>query len=458
MTYIISLIVFLAVLTVVTTLLAIIFRRVVETNKVHIVQSRKTTASYGTGNDNGNVYYAWPSWVPWFGVKVIELPVSNFNLSLANYAAYDKDRVPFLVDVTAFFRIKDTNIAAQRVASIDELKEQLKQIAQGAVRKILASDVIDKIMVERSKFGNMFTEEVGEQLAAWGVETVKSMELMDIRDENGSEVVHNIMAKKKSHIEMESRIEVAKNHQTAKIAEIEAQQAQDVRAQEAEQAVGQRTADKDKAVGIANQQASQEIQAQAAITKEREMAVVRVGQVQQAEITRDKAVVEAEQNKKTTVIIAEGALEATKRASEGIEIKGKAEGAAALAIQMAPVNAQISLAKEIGSNPGYQNYLAMIEGIKAYLAVGSEQAKALQGADIKVIANTGKPTEGVNNVMDLFTSKGGTNLSAMVEAFAQTPLGQATLAKFGIKISSETAPVKTAEAPATPAAPKGDAK
>ena len=64
-------------------LLMVIFRRVVPTNMVHIVQSSKKTTSYGTNRENGNVYYSWPSWVPGFGVTVIELPVSNFDLSLS---------------------------------------------------------------------------------------------------------------------------------------------------------------------------------------------------------------------------------------------------------------------------------------------------------------------------------------------------------------------------------------
>src|SRR3989338_2691224 len=165
--------------------ISILYRVVVPTNMVHIVQTRKKTTSYGTGQLGSNVYYRWPRWIPRLGVTVIELPVSNFDLSLKDYEAYDKDRVPFMVDVTAFFRIKDTALAAQRVASIKELEEQLSLIVQGAVRKVLASDVVESIMLERSQFGTAFTNEVSVQLEEWGVESVKSMELMDIRDGGG---------------------------------------------------------------------------------------------------------------------------------------------------------------------------------------------------------------------------------------------------------------------------------
>jgi flotillin len=425
---------------------AIAFRRVVPTNMVHIVQSRQATTSYGTGNPNGNVYYAWPSFLPVFGVTVIELPVSNFDLSLHDYDAYDIDRVPFRVDVVAFFRIDDTNVAAQRVSTIEELNGQLLQIVQGAVRKVLASAKIDNIMLERATFGQQFTAEVEDQLGQWGVYPVKSMELMDIRDGQGSQSISNIMAKKISHIEMESRTEVAINNRSAETAEIEAGQAVEIRRQEAAQAVGERTAQKDQAVGIANEQSRQEVLTQSKVTAEREMAVTQVEQVRQAEIAREQAVVTADQQKQTTVIIAEGQLEATRRAAEGIQVEGAARAEAEKMMQLAPVEAQIRLAEQIGQNPAFQQYLATIQSLESYIVVGSKQAEALQKADVKVIANSGNPAGGVSDVMDLFSSNGGTNLAAMVEAMAQTPMGQAVFERLGIQMTSTTAAPPSAPA------------
>lgn len=408
------------------------YRSVVPTNMVHIVQSSKKTTSYGTGQTAGNVYYSWPNWFPRIGIAVIKLPVSNFDLSLKDYEAYDRDRVPFMVDVTAFFRVVNTTMAAQRVKSIEELINQLHLIVQGAVRKVLASDVIDVIMLERSKFGNMFTDEVKEQLAEWGIESVKSMELMDIRDGRDSRVISNIMAKKTSHIEMQSRQEVAANMQSAELAEIEATQAVDIRKQEAEQAVGERTADKNKAVGIALQKSEQEILTEQKETKTRDMDVKKVEMVKLAEITKEQQLVFADQQKQTTIITSVGALEAKRNEATGIEVEGAAKATAAKLMQLAPVEAQIALAKEIGANAGYQNYLAIIESVKAYIAVGSKQAEALTKADVKIISNTGNASEGMKGVMNLFTSQGGTNLAAMIEAFAQSPLGESFLSAIGV--------------------------
>ena len=99
-------------------------RRIVPTNVVHIVQRGNQTVSYGTKKAS-NVYYEWPKWLPKLGVEVRVLPVSNFDIELKRYEAYDKDRVPFVVDVKAFFHIADTNVAAEKVESFEELKGQL---------------------------------------------------------------------------------------------------------------------------------------------------------------------------------------------------------------------------------------------------------------------------------------------------------------------------------------------
>jgi flotillin len=137
-------------------LFAFAWRRVVPTNEVHIVQTRKETISYGKGTGHGNTYYEIPSWIPRLGVSKIILPMSVFDLDLSGYEAYDKGRLPFVVDVKAFFRISESNVAAQRVSSFKELGDQLEAIVQGAVRTILAASDIEEIMQGRSKFGDEF--------------------------------------------------------------------------------------------------------------------------------------------------------------------------------------------------------------------------------------------------------------------------------------------------------------
>ena len=417
-------------------LVPLLYRIVVPTNEVHIVQSSKATVSYGKDTGNGNTYYKWPSWIPKLGVTRVILPTSVFDLDLSAYEAYDKGRLPFVVDVKAFFRITDSNVAAARIASFDELNDQLKDVVQGAVRTILASSEIEEIMQGRSKFGKEFTDEVSEQLKTWGVAPVKNLELMDIRDSKDSVVIRNIMEKKKSQIEKESRVEVAKNKQLAQTAEIEAQQQVDLHKQNAAQSVGLRTVEAQRQVEIAQQEKTQAIKEQERLTKEKEMAVFRVAATRQAELEREASLVKADQDKQTTILEAEATLEAKRRDAEAIRIQGEARASAEKAIQLAPVEAQIVLAKEIGSNESYQKYLVTIKQVEASQAVGMEQAKALEKADVKIISNSSGPVEGLNSVLDLFSSGGGMKVGAMLEGLSQTEAGKALLTKAGI--GSET--------------------
>lgn len=414
-------------------------RIVVSTNDMHIIQRAKSTTSYGKDQTAGNVYYKWPAWIPIIGVRTTILPVSVFAQNLNDYAAYDKGRVPFIIDVVGFFRIVNSDVAAQRVMDMRQLVSQLEYILKGAIRSILANSEIEEILAGRAQFGEMFTKEVDGQLKEWGVHSVKTLELMDIRDAQGSQVILNIMAKKKSLIEMQSRVEVAKNMQTAQVAEVQAAREVEVNKQQAFEQIGVRTAQRESQVGISTQKAQQAVKEEEANTMTKQMAVQRINNVRTAEINREaqlisydqsrqQQIITAEGEKQRAILVADGHLESAKRNAEAIRVEGDAHGDAEKALLMAPVSAQITLAKEIGQNNGYQQYLVTVKQIEANQAVGMEQAKALEKASIKVIANTGSgPVDGVKGVMDLFTPKGGTMIGAALEAFKQTEAGSAIL-------------------------------
>lgn len=465
-----------------------LFRKVVPTNEVHIAQTSKQTISYGKDTGKGNTYYKFPSFIPFIGIDVKSLSVSIFDIDLDSYEAYDKGRLPFLVDVVAFFRISDYAQAAQRVSSNEELREQLTSIVQGSVRTILAKSDIEEIMEDRSKFGDLFTKEVVEQLKSWGVESVKNIELMDIKDAKDSDVIHNIMAKKKSHIEMESRLEVAKNKKLAETGEIEASREVGLRKLEAQQQVGLQQVETQLKVSMAEETSKQNVTEQSKLTAEKELDIQKLKTIRTAEIEKEASIVLANRQKEVEVIDAnrqkevallkasqekesefikadkeykvktlqaeadaivkvknaEADTSATKKKAEanldvqlknaeGISAEGKAKAEAESAMLLAPVNAQITLAQKIGENKEYQQYLITLEKVKADQAIGVAQANAIANAEIKVIANTGGNVEsGVNSVKDLLTSRGGTQIGAMIEGFANTEAGKQLLNKIGI--------------------------
>ena len=132
---------------------------------------------------------------------------------------------------------------------------------------------------------------------------------------------------------------------------------------------------------------------------------------------------------------AEALLEMKSKESKGIELEGAARAQSEKLMQMAPIEAQISLAQEIGENQGYQSYLISIRQIEASQAIGIEQAKALDKADIKIIANAnnGNVNDGLNSVSEFFSAKGGTQLGAMLEGLAQSEVGKSLLDKFTAK-------------------------
>jgi len=438
-------------------------RRIVPTNVVHIVQRGNQTVSYGTKKES-NVYYEWPGWLPKLGVSVRELPVSNFDIELKRYEAYDKDRVPFVVDVKAFFHIADTNVAAEKVESFEELKGQLENVVQGAVRSILAKSKLEEIMEERSVFGKQFTDAVNSDLKNWGVEAIKSIELMDVRDTDESRAIQEIMAKRMSAISMESRTEVAKNTKLAQQAELIARQEIDVTKAETERIAGEAQARSIQAIGIANaeaakksgiaeQQSISDIAQAERATAEQKMEVIKINQVKQAEIDKEREIILAEQEKQKMEIKAQAdkyrieteasaALEAKRKEAEAvktvgtaeaeiIKVKGISEAESRKAMELAGVTAQTTLAKEIGENKPYQEYLIKIKEVEVSEVIGVTQyeaiAKALSNADLKLLVNSGDVHSGLGSLTDLFTAKGASQLNGMVEGLKQTEEGQKLL-------------------------------
>ena len=422
---------------IISAIIAALYRTVVPTNMVHIVNSSSGRRVYGKDSKHGNTYYAFPDWIPKIGVSVTHFPISNFGVELQKYAAYDHKRLPFSVDVQAFFVMEDADIVSQRVSDFPELKQHLRQIVSGAVRKVCAGRPIEEILSSRSELAGDFDSEVVEQLKAWGVKPVNSIEFMNIQDAEGSKVIQDIQKKEESRIDRESRVVQAENTQQAQTKEIETQRQIELQRQEAAQQVGTRTAEKEQAVGISQEQSRQAIAEQAKVTAERNMEVTQVEETRRADIDKTVQVTQAEAKKATEVIKAEATkaqqvleaeakLEQDKRQAEGnlalqtanaegIAKVGSANAEAEQQMQLASVIAQTTLAEKIGENKPYQEYLISIKQIEVNGEVGKAQASALEKADIQIISGPGT---------DLGKALGG-----VLAGIATTPLGQSVLNK-----------------------------
>lgn len=412
-----------------------IFRRVVPTGQVHIVQYKNKTIKYGQDEEAGNVYYEWPPFLPFIGVFVARIDGSIFQVGLTEFESYDKARVPFLSDVTAFFRISDPEVAAKRIVESGDIISHLENILRGSVRRVLSTTPIEEILEARSQLGAAFTNEVEMQLKDWGVVSVNTIEFMDIRDVKGEHVIANIMSKEKSRIERESREAVAENNRKAEMVEIEARRHVSLANNDAKMKVGVSAAESEKQVQLAREASEQEVLAARKATAEAEQAVTRVNNIQTAEIRREVAEIEAKESAKVAEITADGEKNATLRRAEaerdarikeadGIRAIGSARAEAERAMLQAPVTAQVELAEKIGGNLAYQQYLITVKQVEVQRDIGVAMANAIGEADLRIVANAGSPSDGISKIADLFSANGGAQLGSMLTSLAATDEGK----------------------------------
>ena len=432
-------------------------RKVVPTNEAHVVQKGSSSTAYGKGFKWGNVYLNWAPWVPVWWISVQKLPLSIFDLQLNDYKAYDSWKVPFQVDITAFFEIKDPETAAQKVESISELRNQLNETLKWVVRKVLASKDIVDIMESRTEIKDEFYEQVFGAVKSWGI-MLQNVEFMDIRDADGSQVVTNIMMKKRSQIESESQIEVAENQKKAIIekenkdaearsaaaaaksrADIIASDAQrdaELKVIENEKLTQNQEIDKERILAVQKEEAKQKLYEAEKLTKEKELAVKQVEEEKNAEIAKSIELIKADEQKQKVIIDAQADKEKVELAATADKIKVEL---AATAEKTKIESIGIARAKELDyiGTAEAKNKTQMAEALNAFSQesidfmkkqldvnlseiVDLEKAKALSKADIKVISTWKNWGEWVKSFMDLFSANGGSNIGAMVEAAKNT--------------------------------------
>ncbi len=469
-------------------------RKVVPTNEAHVVQQASKSVTYWKSVNewkNGNSYLAWPSWVPVVWVSIQKLPLSIFDLQLNDYKAYDSGKVPFQVDITAFFEIQTPETAAQKVYTIGELKDQLNETLKWVVRKVLASKDIVEIMESRVEIKDEFYSQVLWAVKSWGIK-LQNVEFMDIRDAEWSQVVTNIMMKKRSQIEAESQIEVAENQKNATIekenkfaearsAAAKAKSAADIIASDAERdaeikvienekLTQNQEIEKERILAIQKEEAKQKLYEAEKITKERELAVKQVEEEKNADIAKNIELIKADEQKQKVIIDSEAEKEQIRLKAEAdkeaIELKAGAEKIEvelqASAEKTRIESIWIAKAKEIDyiGTAQAKNKTQMAQALNTFDAasldfmkkeldvslseiVDLEKAKALSKADVKVISTGANGWEWVKNFMDLFSANGGANIWAMVEA-AKNTMWEEKVSELLKKIPRKTTRKKTA--------------
>lgn len=467
-------------------------RKVVPTNEAHVVQKWKKSVSYGKDSEWWNVYLAWPSWVPIVWVAVQKLPLSIFALQLTDYKAYDIWKVPFQVDITAFFEIKNPELAAQKVYSIEELRDQLNETLKWVVRKILASKDIVEIMESRIEIKKQFYEEIWDAVKSWWID-LKNVEFMDIKDSEDSEVVTNIMLKKKSLIEAESRQEVAFNQRNAEIAEenaraearsaaAKAKSTADIISSDAEREANlkkidndkltqNQEIDKDRILAIQKEEARQKLYEAEKETKSKELAIKQLEAEKNAEISKNIELIKADEQKQKTIIDTQASKEKMELEAQAekikIELKAQAEKtrveleseAEKIKIEFiwlakakeidyigtAQARSKKQMAESLNMfTQGSIDFMKKELEVKLSEIVDLEKAKALWKADIKVISTGENGWEWIKNFMDLFTARWWANIWAMIES-AKNTIGEKKVNEFLWKMNFVDKPASVPE-------------
>ena len=100
----------------------------------------------------------------------------------------------------------------------------------------------------------------------------------------------------------------------------------------------------------------------------------------------------------------------------------------------ASVQDQVTLAKEVGENKPYQEFLVAQKQIEVQgdvmKAVGVAQAQNLAGADVKIFANAASVSEGVGKAAGIFNPGTAFDVASMIEAFKSTPMGAEIIDKL----------------------------
>ena len=452
-----ALIVIIVIFTIIVLYVITQLRKVVPTNEAHVVQKGSSSIAFGKGFKWGNVYLNWAPWVPVVWISVQKLPLSIFDLQLNDYKAYDSGKVPFQVDITAFFIISEPETAAQKVESISELRNQLNETLKWVVRKVLASKDIVDIMESRSEIKDEFYNQVFGAVKSWGIK-LQNVEFMDIRDADGSQVVTNIMMKKRSQIEAESQIEVAENQKNAIIekenkdaearsaaaaaksrADIissDAQREAELKVIENEKLTQNKEIEKERVLAVQKEEAKQKLYEAEKLTKEKELEVKKVEEEKNAEIAKSIELIKADEQKQKIIIDAQADKEKVELAATADKIKVELDAEA----QKKKIESiGIARAKELDyiGTAEAKNKTQMAEALNTFTqesidfmkkeldvklseVVDLEKAKALWKADIKVISTWKNWWEWVKSFMDLFSANGGSNIGAMVEAAKNT--------------------------------------
>ena len=399
--------------------------RIVPPSEAHLVvtpSKRKVCASDEALRRNGgkSFYFYIPSWVPIVGRQVRIMDITIKELVIENQETYEKEQARYLVNSSTKYRIDDVTKAAETFTTDKELRKQLREIIQSAIRAVTVKYNVTDVRANKKQMSEEVENEIRDDLQEWGLKLV-SLALVDFQDTDDSKVISNISRRREVQIESETRIDNAERKKEARMKEAESDQAAQDREIERDEAIAQRKKAKEIEIAKENQKVKRE-----------EMKIKRVEEVEQEKIDKEQAVIEAEAKQEQQVIDAKAEKEQRRISGEGYKEEQRLQGEGNAAKKRSEAEAEAEAIKERGlaeaevekrKANAFNEYTE--DAIKALTAeirvekekeVGKALAKALKEADLKFVS-AGE----TNNLFDLVSSPaGGANMGAMLDAFEKT--------------------------------------
>lgn len=357
------------------------------------------------GVDGKTSYFFVP-----FLMKRYILPLTNVKLDINDIHLNDKEMAPFICDVVTWLHIEDPVKAAERLDfstgnAFQSLHMDLTAIVQAIARASSMKQEILDIMRDRATFANGVSAEVDVILQSWGVKLV-NLEVNDIRDESGSQIIENYELMRKAAIESKARIEVAGRNREAVEAEQENRQAAEIATANAEKEFKTTQIERDRVVGIATQTQIQDVAIAEALTNAKKIDALRVITVGEANVTKEATVAEAEGKAEAIRITGE-------KEAQVVTLKGAADGSAIEAKGLAEAKAKDAMAKALKEfNDAGINLEKIRAGVEIQRAFAEAYGKIAANADIKIVTSG----EG-GNIMGLpLNAKTGADFGQMLEA------------------------------------------
>jgi flotillin len=382
--------------------------KVIGSNEAHVVvimgSGRKIYSPVpGEGVKAKTAYFYIP-----FLMKRYIMPLTNVKLNVDNIHLNDIQVAPFVCDVITWLHIAEPVKAAERLDFTKDvftgLHSDLTAIVQAVARAAAMKQEILDIMRDRATFSRGVSSEVDVVLKEWGVQLV-NLEVNDIRDREGSEVISNYELQRKAQVESMTRIEVAKRDREAVEQEQDNKQKAEVATALAQRTFTTAQIEKDAAIGIAEQNKEQTIAEAQKIANATKIEALRVTEVGKEDVEKQATIARAE---------GEGEYIRIKGEKEAnvITLTGSAEGDAIRAKGLAEAEAKEKMAEALAK---FNDAATGIEKIHAYrdiqIAFASAQGKMAENAEIKLVSSG----EGGNIFGFPVNAKTGADLGQFIE-------------------------------------------